>query len=99
MDIEFLFRGQRFVWDAEKAFNNSIKHGVRFETACQVFFDRFVHVQDASVGEEQRDAAVGVTEDLMLLLVVHRYRDYETIRVISARPATRKERMTYENSE
>jgi len=99
MNIEFLFRGQRFVWDAEKAFNNSIKHGVRFETACQVFFDRFVHVQDASVGEEQRDAAVGVTEDLMLLLVVHRYRDYETIRVISARPATRKERMTYENSE
>jgi len=87
------------VWDAEKAFNNSIKHGVRFETACQVFFDRFVNVQDASVGEEQRDAAVGVTEDLMLLLVVHRYRDYETIRVISARPATRKERMTYENSE
>jgi uncharacterized DUF497 family protein len=99
MDVNFLFRGQLFVWDSEKASSNISKHSVRFETACQAFFDRFVHVEDASVGEEQRDAAIGNTDDLMLLLVIHIHREDETIRIISARRATRKERMTYEDSE
>ena len=56
MDIYFLYRGQRFVWDAEKASSNANKHGVRFETACEVFFDPFLRVEDATVDEELRDA-------------------------------------------
>ena len=75
-----------------------------FETACQVFFDRFVHSEDACVDEEVRDAAIGLTEDWLLLLVVHIqvvHMECEggTIRIISARPATAQERRTYENSE
>jgi uncharacterized protein len=99
MDLYFLYHGQRFVWDSEKASSNATKHGVRFETACEVFFDRFVHIEDAGVDEEDRDAAIGITEDWMLLLVVHIQHEGGTIRIISARPATAQERRTYEGSE
>jgi uncharacterized DUF497 family protein len=99
MDIYFLYHGQLFVWDSEKASSNVSKHGVRFEMACQVFFDRFIRIEDANVDEENRDAAIGMTEDWMLLLVVHIQREGGTIRIISARPATAQERRSYEGSE
>jgi hypothetical protein len=99
LDIHFLFRGQRFVWDSEKASINLSKHGVSFEVACQIFFDPFLRLEDASTGEEERDAAIGLTEDWTLLFVVHILREGETIRIISARPATAPERRSYEDSE
>jgi hypothetical protein len=99
LDIHFLFRGQRFVWDSEKASINLSKHGVSFEVACQIFFDPFLRLEDASTGEEERDAAIGLTEDWTLLFVVHILREGETIRFISARPATAPERRSYEDSE
>jgi uncharacterized DUF497 family protein len=99
MDVHFLFHGVRFVWDSEKASINLVKHGVSFEAACQVFFDPFVRMEDASVGEEQRDSAIGLAEDWSLLFVVHMVREGETIRVISARAATVRERRSYEDAE
>jgi hypothetical protein len=57
MEVFFLYQGQRFVWDSEKASRKISKHGVGFETACQVFFDPFVRVEDASVAEEKREAS------------------------------------------
>jgi uncharacterized protein len=97
MDIHFLLYGQRFVWDAEKASTNIGKHGISFETACQVFFDPFVCLEDATVWEEARDAAIGLAEDWTLLFVVHLLREGEAIRIISARPATAQERKLYED--
>ena len=99
MDIHFLFHGQRFVWDSEKASINLSKHGVSFEVACQIFFDPFLRLEDASTGKEERDAAIGLTEDWTLLFVVHILREGETIRIISARPATAQERRIYEDGE
>jgi uncharacterized DUF497 family protein len=99
MDLHFLFLGQRFVWDSEKASTNISKHGVSFEMACQVFFDPLIRIEGASSGDEQRDAAIGLTEDWTLLFVVHLLREGETIRIISARPATAQERRTYEDCE
>jgi uncharacterized DUF497 family protein len=99
MDLYFLYHGQRFVWDAEKASGNVSKHGISFEAACQVFFDPFIRIEDASTGEEQREAAIGLTEDWTLLFVVHMLREGDTIRIISARPATAQERRFYEDSE
>jgi uncharacterized DUF497 family protein len=87
------------VWDSEKASNNAGKHGVSFEVACQVFFDPFIRIADASAGGEQRDAAVGLTEDWTLLFVVHILREGDTIRIISARLATAQERREYEDGE
>jgi uncharacterized DUF497 family protein len=99
MDVYFLYLGQRFVWDSEKASVNASKHGVSFELACQVFFDPFVHLEDAGIDEESREAAIGLTEDWLLLYVVHLLREGDVIRIISARPATAQDRRSYEDGE
>jgi len=87
------------VWDSVKAYDNAAKHGVRFETACQVFFDPFIRIEDATVDQEERDAAIGMAEDWTLLFVVHLLREVDTIRIISARAATVHERRVYEDTE
>jgi uncharacterized protein len=99
MDIQFLYLGQRFVWNLDKASINVAKHGVAFEVACQIFFDPFVRLEDASAEAEQREAAIGLAEDWSLLCVVHILREGDAIRIISARPATAQERRNYEDSE
>jgi len=96
VDITLTLRGQSFEWDAEKAASNFAKHGVAFPEACEVFFDPFFHLVDATAGEEAREAAIGYTENARLLFVVHLTREEETIRIISARPATPEERKFYE---
>lgn len=98
MDVFYLHQGQQFVWDAEKSAVNLAKHGIRFETACEIFLDPFVRDTDASVDEEPRTAAIGVTEDWKLLFVVHLIREDDFIRIISARPVTARERRFYEDS-
>jgi hypothetical protein len=97
MDAHFVFAGQRFRWGLEKAHFNFVKHGVRFEQACEVFFDPFVHLLDATPEDEAREAALGLAEDWTLLFVVHVVRESGIIRIISARPATRAERRLYED--
>lgn len=99
MDVFFLLRGQRFVWDSEKASGNEAKHGVRFEIACEVFFDPFIRFMDASANEESRDAAIGFDESGSMLFVVHLWREEDTLRIISARSATPQERRSYEDDE
>jgi uncharacterized DUF497 family protein len=99
VDFVFLYLGQRFVWDDVKAAANLAKHGVSFEEACEVFFDPFVRVEDASVPEELRDAAIGMTEDWTLAVVVYLRREGDAIRIISARSATTQERRVYEDVE
>jgi uncharacterized DUF497 family protein len=96
MDVTYLYQGQLFTWDLEKATSNLQKHGVTFERACEVFFDPFIRLLDASSSVELRWAAVGLTEEWTLLVVVHIQRQGEAIRIISARPATHQERREYE---
>ena len=97
MDVTFELQGQVFEWDAGKASANLRKHRVSFEKACEVFFDPFVHLVDASDQGEPREAAIGLTEDWAPLFVVHVIRCEEIIRIISARPATALERRNYEH--
>jgi hypothetical protein len=102
VDFHFLYHGQRFVWNVEKASANVAKHGIRFEAACQVFLDPLLQMEDAgeAAGEaEPRVAAIGITEDRKLLYVVHVMRERETIRIISARLATAHERRFYEDNQ
>ncbi|HEX4022784.1 MAG TPA: BrnT family toxin [Acidobacteriaceae bacterium] len=99
MDTVFLYQGQRFAWDTEKAVLNLLKHAIAFEKACEVFFDPFVRLVDASDREEVREAVLGLTEDMALLFVVHVFREGDTIRIISARLATSQERKAYEEDD
>jgi len=97
MDVHFTYGGQRFCWNPEKARSNLFKHGICFEQACEIFFDPFVQILDASAQDEAREAAIGLAEDWTLLYVVHMVRQESVIRIVSARPATRAERRNYEN--
>jgi uncharacterized protein len=98
VDVYYLYRGETFVWDGLKAVENRTKHGIRFETACEVFFDRAFALEDASVDEETRMAVIGNTIESKLLYVVHVERESLFLRLISAREATkREENIYYEN--
>ena len=81
-------------WDDHKNLLNIKKHGISFETAALVFADEhYVELYDEDHSEdEDRYIAIGMVEDL--LFVVHTVRD-ETIRLISARIATKQERRFY----
>lgn len=54
-------------------------------------------VVDASRNDEARDAIIGMDRQNYLLFVVHIQQENDQIRIISARKATRQERITYEN--
>jgi len=51
MDVEYWLNGICFQWDRRKATANLRKHGVGFETACEVFSDPFVRWIDSEVVE------------------------------------------------
>ena len=67
MDTGVELRGQTFVWDSEKAAINLRKHNVNFQEACEVFFDPFFLLVDATAEDEAREAAIGYTERSRLL--------------------------------
>ena len=88
-----------FEWDDAKAALNIEKHGISFYEAASVFADQkgillpdVQHSQD-----EDRFLLIGVTGERKLLTVVHVDRT-DVLRIISARPATRRERSDYEQS-
>jgi len=89
----------RFVWDEAKNRQNRAKHKVSFETARLVFDDPFaLSVQDRVVRDEERWQTLGLASGSVVLLVAHTYvdeGDEETIRIISARKATARERKIY----
>jgi uncharacterized protein len=89
-----------FEWDAVKATANLRKHGVAFDEACSAFADslsRTIRDPMHSVGEH-RFLLLGRSNAGRLLVVAHTERG-ATIRLISARPATRPERKTYEEDD
>ena len=95
MDITYRLLDREFEWDQDKAKSNTQKHGVTFEEAAEAFFDPFYQTGDASIGDEERDFIIGYTFTQRLLLAVYTERAERT-RIISARPATRLERKSYE---
>jgi uncharacterized protein len=97
VDIRFELNGLLCVWDDSKAKRNRQKHGIDFEEACEVFFDPFFRLVEASRNEEARDAAIGFDARGRLLHVVHIEFEGEYIRIISARKATREEIKHYDS--
>ena len=91
MDVHFTVNGLLCVWDESKAKRNRQKHGIGFEEACEVFFDPFFRLVDASRNDEARDVVIGCDTRGRLLYVVHIDFEGEAIRIISARKATREE--------
>jgi len=89
----------RFEWDPKKAATNRSKHGVSFEEAASVFGDPLsvtIHDSEHSRSEE-RLVTLGYSARQRLVVVVHTDRE-GSIRLISARLATPRERKNYEKS-
>ena len=93
----------RFTWDPAKAARNERDHGISFEMAREVFADpnQIVtenhHFEDE---EEQRYLAIGMTLQLVLVVVVFVDRGQpseEVIHIISARKAVAYEQSIYED--
>ncbi len=90
-----------FTWDIRKALTNLEKHGVSFDEAASVFDDPVgLEVEDARHSiKEQRYIRVAKSSTKRVLTVVYTFRrtdrGKETIRLISARFASRKERAAY----
>jgi uncharacterized protein len=88
----------RFEWDESKAKSNAEKHGLTFEEAVTVFADPyFLFTEDTNHSEgEEREWAIGEVENGLIAVVIFTMRD-ENIRIISARPATKREIKEYES--
>ena len=90
-----------FSWDARKAIKNRKKHGVPFEEAATIFADpNGLDWEDLEHAEmEPRWKRLALSAEGRVLLVAYAVRrsrnGVETIRIISARQASRKERKAY----
>lgn len=91
-----------FEWDEDKNRRNRSKHGLSFETACLVFDDpQQLNLQDRHVDGEERWQTIGRIGDVLVVLVAHTWCEPDgepVVRIISARKATRLERVKYEQA-
>ena len=91
----------RFEWDAAKAEGNWKKHKVRFERARDVFKDVMAidEPDDSEDYGEERSNRIGLVEGRILVVTYTQRTDGESgdeiVRIISARPAERRERKRY----
>jgi uncharacterized DUF497 family protein len=89
----------RYEWNDAKSETNKAKHGVSFELAKLVFDDPFhVAFVERVIDGEERWQAIGTVNQVIVLLVVHTYREQdgeEIVRIISARRASAHERKLY----
>ena len=85
-----------FQWDPKKATRNRRKHGVSFDEAATAFDDPVAAYYPDALHSE-RFVMIGLSASEKLLYVVYAEVRAESIRIISARKATKHERTRYEN--
>jgi uncharacterized protein len=88
-----------YEWDEKKNQTNRKKHGIWFEEAISTFDDPHgrLFLDGSHSDDEARFILIGYSYSNRLLIVVHVLRESESIvRIISARKATKKERLFYE---
>ncbi len=92
-----------FEWDNVKRESNLGKHGVDFTDAMSILLDplAMTRFDDEHDDDEERWVTLGCTSNGKLLLIVHTFLltgpSSAQVRLISARPATRREREQYEH--
>ena len=91
-----------FEWDSNKAKSNISKHKINFEDASSVFKDKnAISIYDNKHSlQEDRWITIGLDVKTRTLIVIHTFisidKDNCNIRVISARKATKKEKIIYQ---
>ncbi|MDM8540168.1 BrnT family toxin [Desulfococcaceae bacterium HSG9] len=90
----------KFEWDTNKEKINIQKRGITFEQASYVFADPFAlnKYDDDHSEDEDRWILLGKSLNEIVLVVVHTFRNSdgtESVRIISARRATKREKQAY----
>jgi uncharacterized DUF497 family protein len=86
----------RYEWDPEKARRNREKHGIAFPDAVGALEDELaLTISDPNSESEERFITVGTEPLGRIIVVVYTWRG-ESVRLISAREATPRERRQYE---
>lgn len=87
----------KFEWDKRKAISNIKRHGVAFEEASTVFGDPLSSTIQGPKhsNKEDRYITIGLSAKFRIIVVIHTERG-DTIRIISARLATKREKINYE---
>jgi uncharacterized DUF497 family protein len=91
----------RFEWDPKKAAINHEKHKVRFVDAITAFDDPYALIapdHDHSTLNEFRQWLIGEADTGVLVIIFTIRQPDDVYRIISARPANRKERRQYVES-
>jgi uncharacterized DUF497 family protein len=98
--VQLWTRGLRgFEWDAENWRKSELKHGIAAAEAQEVLLgDPLCQVDARHSDDEQRYVALGRTSEGRRLFVSFTIR-HGRVRVISARPMSRKERAIHEEEE
>ena len=90
----FRKHGLIFEWDQEKSEKNFIERGFDFEYACRIFDGDIIEWDDTRRGYgDRRVIAIGEVEE-EIYVIVYTPRE-QARRIISARPASRRERDAY----
>lgn len=86
-----------FEWNTDKADKNIRKHGVSFQDAVTVFQDplSLTYPDMDHSTDEDRFLIIGLSSSGDVLVISHTFRN-DSVRIISARKATKKERNFYE---
>ncbi len=85
----------KYEWDSKKAAKNKEKHGIDFQDAVYAFRDDLrLWVVDARHNPE-RWRMLGMVDGVLLVVVFEDRKN--KIRLISARPAEKKEKHAYRN--
>ncbi len=89
----------KFEWTRKKAASNLSKHGVSFEEALTVFGDPLARIFDDEdhSAEEHREIIIGRSARERVLVMCFTAQG-ESVRIFSARTATRRERKDYEEN-
>ena len=92
----YSWRGE-FEWGEAKRAQNRQLHGVDFEEAATAFFDPLaaIHVDEVHSREEHRFRLLSMSREGRLLVTIFTDRD-RRYRIISSRPATKRETRDYE---
>jgi uncharacterized DUF497 family protein len=89
----------RYEWDPAKAAANLEVHQVSFSEASTALADDFALTrEDERASGEQRFVTLGLSDTGNLLVVVYTYRGPDTLRIISAWRANRRQELMYEKS-
>ena len=84
-------------WDSRKALSNALKHGVDFADAAVALEDpHSITIEDPDAADESRYITIGIDPKGRVLVTVFTHRD-RSIRIITSRKASKRERHCYEN--